>query len=251
VLTGLVNGDSRTNVGAYNPNEKAVTATIRLYDGPVLLGTKSVGLAGHTGTQLNNIYDQVGFGSLVRSNGYATVESSDSGSPLFTYAAEADNKSGDLILIVGAQDVSAPPGFNPPTATATTTSGAPTSTPTSPPSTPTPTSPAVVIVSLVATQFEWIFTGDGANGSTLVARVGQTYQLQIRDGDPPGTNAHGFSGIPSLGIPAQALTAGGPARTVTFTPNAGQLGNSFFSCDQSTCGTGHDSMLGTIRVVNP
>src|SRR6266704_223133 len=42
VLTGLVNGDSRTNVGAYNPNEKAVTATIRLYDGPVLLGTKSL-----------------------------------------------------------------------------------------------------------------------------------------------------------------------------------------------------------------
>ncbi len=252
VLTGLVNGDSRTNIGAYNPNEKAVTATIRLYDGSVLLGTKSVGLEAHAGTQLNNIYGQVGFESLVRSNGYATVESSDAGSPLFTYAAEADNKSGDLILIVGAEDVAAPPGFHPPTATATTTSGAPTSTPTPVPSTPapTPTSPAVVIVSLVATQFEWTFTGDGAVGSTLQAKVGQTYQLQIRDGDPPGTIAHGFSGIPSLGISAQALTAGGPAKTVTFTPNSGQLGDSFFSCDQSSCGSGHNSMLGTIRV-NP
>jgi hypothetical protein len=246
VLTGLVNGDSRTNVGAYNPNEKAVTATIRLYDGNVLLGTKSVGLEAHGGTQVNNIYEQVGFGSLVRSNGYATVESSDAGSPLFTYAAEADNKSGDLILIVGAQDVVAPPGFDPPTATATTTPGAPTGTPT-----PTPTSPAVVSVSLVATQFEWNFTGDGANGSTLQAKVGQTYQLQIRDGDPPGTIAHGFSGIPSLGISAQALTAGGQAKTVTFTPNSGQLGDSFFSCDQPSCGSGHNNMLGTIKVVNP
>jgi heme/copper-type cytochrome/quinol oxidase subunit 2 len=210
-----------------------------------------VGLEAHTGTQLNNIYDQVGFGSLVRSNGYATVESSDAGSPLFTYAAEADNKSGDLILIVGAQDVAAPPGFNPPTATATPP-GAPSSTPTPPQATPTPTptSPAVVVVSLVATQFEWTFSGDGADGSTLVARVGQTYQLQIRDGDPPGTIAHGFSGIPSLGISAQSLTAGGPAKTVTFTPNSGQLGDSFFSCDQSSCGSGHNNMLGTIRV-NP
>src|SRR6266545_6568167 len=42
VLTGLVNGDSRTNIGVYNPNNAPVTATIRLFDGPVLLGTTSV-----------------------------------------------------------------------------------------------------------------------------------------------------------------------------------------------------------------
>jgi hypothetical protein len=35
VLPGLVNGDSRTNIGVYNPNASGVTATIRLYDGPV------------------------------------------------------------------------------------------------------------------------------------------------------------------------------------------------------------------------
>jgi len=243
VLTGLVNGDSRTNIGVYNPNGNAVTVTIRLFDGPVLLGTTSVGLLGHAVTQVNNIYGVVGFGSLVRTNGYATVVSSNADSPLFTYAAEADNKSGDLILVEGRRTspIVVPPRGGP---------APPTPTPTAPP-TPTPTSPAVVVVSLVATQFEWTFTGDGANGSTLQAKVGQTYQLQIRDGDPPGTNAHGFSGIPALGISAQALTAGGPAKTVTFTPNAGQLGDSFFSCDQSTCGTGHNSMLGTIRVVNP
>jgi hypothetical protein len=253
VLTGLASGDSRTNVGVYNPNDSAVTATIRLYDGQVLLGTKSLGLPSHAVTQTGHIYNEVGFGSLVRSDGYATVESGNPAAPLFTYAAEADNRSGDLILVIGTADSAAPAGFNPPTPTATLT---PTSTPTLPPvtetPTPTPTSPAATVIGLSATQFEWTFTGNGAVGSTLAVRVGQTYQLQIRDGDPPGTTAHGFSGIPSLGLPALSLTAGSAAKLLTFTPDASKLGQSFFSCSESTCGTGsqHDNMLGTI-LVNP
>ncbi len=211
-LTSLVNGESRTNIGVYNPNPVAITGSIRLFDGPVLLGTVPVSLGPHAVSQYNDIYSSVGFGNLTRVDGYATVESNDSQNPLFTYAAEADNTSGDLILIIGSPDVAAPPGFHPPTATVT---------------------------NIEATQFEWNFTGAGASGSTLQARVGQTYQLQIRDGDPPGTIAHGFSGIPSLGLSAQSLTAGGPARTVTFTPTSGQLGSHFFSCDQSSCGSGH------------
>src|ERR1700693_2553916 len=86
VLTGLANGDSRTNIGVYNPNGVSVTATIRLFDGPVLLGTQSVGLSPHGVTQVNNIYGVLGFGSVVRSNGYATVESDNTAAPLFTYA---------------------------------------------------------------------------------------------------------------------------------------------------------------------
>ena len=104
VLTGLVSGDSRTNIGVYNPNDSAVTATIRLFDGAVLLGSKSVGLSGHAVTQTGHIYNEVGFGSLVRNNGYATVESDNPAAPLFTYAAEADNRSGDLVLVVGTAD---------------------------------------------------------------------------------------------------------------------------------------------------
>src|SRR6266404_5750772 len=121
VLTGLVSGDSRTNIGVYNPNASAVTATIRLYDGPVLLGSKSVGLSAHAVTQTGHIYNEVGFGSLVRNNGYATVASDNAAAPLFTYAAEADNRSGDLILIVGTADTVAPAGFNPPSAIASAT----------------------------------------------------------------------------------------------------------------------------------
>jgi heme/copper-type cytochrome/quinol oxidase subunit 2 len=249
VLTALSNGDSRTNIGVYNPNPGPVTATIRLFDGPVLLGTTSAGLAGHAFTQVNDIYRVVGFGSLVRTDGHATVESSDAGSPLFTYAAEADNKSGDLILIVGQPDVAAPPGFLPPTAAATSPpSSSPTPTPVAP--TPTPTAPSAVVVTLVATQFQWTFSGPGAEGSTLQLQAGQTCQLQIRDGDRSGTIAHGFGGIASLGIPAESLTAGGAARTVTFTPNSSQIGTHFFSCDQPSCGSGHGNMIGTIKV-NP
>src|SRR5262249_28865676 len=159
----------------------AVTATIRLYDGPVLLGTTSANLGPHGVTQINNIYAVVGFGSLVRNNGHATVESS--GGALFTSAAEADNKSGDLILIVGSKDEAAPIGFNPPTATVPPATATPTGPPPTATPTPTPTNPPTIVVSLVATQFQWTFTGTGASGSTLTAKVGQTYQLQISDGD--------------------------------------------------------------------
>jgi hypothetical protein len=257
VLTGLVNGDSRTNVGVYNPNEVSVTATIRLFDGPVLLGTHAVGLAAHGVTQVNNIYGDLGFGGLAKSNGYATVESDNASAPLFTYAAEADNRSGDLILIIGADDSVAPTGFNPPTATATPIPSEPTGTPTPPPATltptptVTPTAPALVAISLVATQFQWDFSGDGASGPQLVVKVGQSYQLQISDGDRAGTTAHGFSGIPSLALSALSLTAGASPKTLTFKPTTGQTGTHFFSCSESTCGTGHDNMLGTIQVVNP
>jgi hypothetical protein len=246
-LTNLMNGDFRTNIGVYNPNAVGVTVTLRLFDGPVLLGTVPVTLGPQTGAQVNDIYGQVKFGTLKTTNGYCTVESSVESAPLFTYAAEADNTTQDTIFVIGAEDVPAPPGFNPPTATASPT--VPAATPT-----PTPTSaPTTVVIDLSATQFQWTFTGDGGSGPTLVARVGQTYQLQIRDGDRAGTTAHGFSGIPSLGLSALALTAGGAAKTETFTPSVSQLGEHFFSCSESTCGTGsqHDGMLGTISIVNP
>jgi hypothetical protein len=251
VLTGLVSGDSRTNVGLYNPNDKTVTATIRLFDGTVLLGTRTVTLGPHAAFQTTHIYGEVGFGNLVRTDGYATVESSDPASPLFTYAAEADNTSRDLILVVGAKDVAAPPGFNPPTATIPATTATPAGPPSTATPTPTPTTPPTIVVSLVATQFKWTFSGaDGASGSSFTAKVGQTYQLQIRDGDPAGTTAHGFGGIPSLGLPAQSLSAGGAARILTFTPSSGQLGTHFLACDQPSCGTGHNDMIATITVVS-
>ena len=251
VLTGLTNGDSRTNVGVYNPNDVAVTATIRLFDGPVLLGTVPAPLAPRAVSQYNNIYGLTGFAGLVTVDGYATVTSESAQLPLFTYAAEADNLSGDLILVVGAADVPAPAGFIPPTPTATTTQAvpSPTPTPTPLPATPTPTPtarPAAVVVNMVATDFQWTING---GGSSFVMHVGQTYELRISDGDPIGRAAHGFGGIPDLGISAQALQAGGAPRVVTFTPTASQTGLFAFSCNQTSCGSGHSEMLGTLQIM--
>src|ERR1700693_6372182 len=85
VLTGLINGDSRTNVGVYNPNDTAVAATIRLFDGPVLLGTVPAPLAPHAVSQYNDIYGLAGFAGIVTVDGYATVTSDGSQLPLFAY----------------------------------------------------------------------------------------------------------------------------------------------------------------------
>jgi hypothetical protein len=260
VLTGLANGDSRTNIGVYNPNEKSVFATLRLFDGPVLLGATSVLLDAHAVTQVNNIYGVVGFGSLVRTNGYATVESSDAGSPLFTYAAEADNRSGDLILIVGAKDTAAPAGFNPPTATPTNAVPTPTPTPTptglvsgpTPTPTPAPTASAQTIQINVKA---WDFNPGGPISQPLVLKVGVTYKLIFHNVDSPQTinPKHGFSGISDLGLPGNDNIALGGADFVipSFTPQPFQRNSYPFTCTNNDCGgdpAQHAGMVGLLVI---
>jgi hypothetical protein len=253
VLTGLVSGDSRTNVGVYNPNASAVTATIRLYDGPVLLGTKSVGLSAHAVTQTAHIYNEVGFGSLVRSNGYATVESDNPATPLFTYAAEADNRSGDLILVVGAADNAAPPGFNPPTATASATPTV-TSTASAPSPTPTPTPPSgteTITINVKA----WDFNPGGPVSPAIVLKVGTTYRLVFHNVDTPQTTnpRHGFSGISDLGLPGNDnIEFGKPDFVIpSFTPQAFQRNAYPFACTNNDCGGDpqqHAGMVGFLII---
>ena len=253
VLTGLVNGESRTNIGVYNPNAVGVTATIRLFDGPVLLGTVPVGLGPRAVTQINNIYGVVGFGSLSRNNGYATVESSDAGSALFTYAAEADNKSGDLLLIVGAADVPAPPGFNPPTATITVPPPGATPTPTPTP-TRTPTPPAgtqTVTINVKA----WDFSPGGPVSPAIVLNVGTTYRLVFHNADSPQTTnpQHGFSGISDLGLPGNDDITFGKADFVipSFKPEPFQRNTYPFTCTNNDCGGDpqqHAGMIGFLVI---
>jgi heme/copper-type cytochrome/quinol oxidase subunit 2 len=169
------------------------------------------------------------------------VEASDE---VFTYAAQADNATNDTILIVGEADVAQPPGFVFPTPTITPTSSGPT-----PTSTPTPTPPgaAVIVVELTASQFEWDFATEGgqSGGNQFTFRVGQAYELRIRTSDV----THGFSGVPPLGIQGANISPG-DLEVRTFTPSASQTGTFPFACTVTTCGTGHDDMLGIIRVQN-
>jgi heme/copper-type cytochrome/quinol oxidase subunit 2 len=245
VLTSISNAGSgagfRANVGAFNPEDSAVTATFRIFDGGVQVGDSLVrNLPAHAGTQINNVFGAAGAGSQATTNAIVVVEAT---GEIFTYAAVIDNATTDPIFVVGAEDAVPEPGFTP-AATATPPGATPTPTPTRTP-TPTPTSPAATVVNLVATQFQWSFNG---GSSSFVMRVGQTYELRISDGDPPGTEAHGFSGIPGLGVSGAALTAGGPATVRMVTPNSGDIGPNFFSCNRTTCGTGHDSMIGSVEV---
>ena len=261
VLTNLSNagsatGSFRTNIGVYNPNPATVTATVRLYEsGSVVLGQTTLTLAGRTGSQISNIYQVVGFSTLSTTNGYATVESNN-GLPLFTYAATADNVTQDPVLVVGVEDQPAPPGFHPPTATPPGTGATPTPTPTAPAPTPTP---GATIVNLTARQFQWNFEGGrsesgcGNNGNCdFTMRVGQTYELHISDVDPAGNQPHRFSGVPSLGISgSDFLPPSGAATVIRFTPTAAQVGSThLFSCSNSACGIGHNTMLGNIDVEN-
>src|SRR6266496_2733571 len=247
VLPGLMNGASRTNVGVYNPNDASVSVLVRLYDGAVLLGTVPLTLGAKTGTQISNIYKSVGFETLVRTDGYCTVESSSSTVPLFSYAAMADNATQDTILVVGAPDVAAPPGFNPPTPTKIAGAGSPTPTPTSPPA-------SAQTISIDVSRFS--YTPGSSNPIEVTAGVATTLVFSSTD------VTHGFSGVPALGIAGtNVISPGDPGDpyggggkpviyTVTFTAPASARGQSYpFKCTASPpCGTGHDGMVGTLHV---
>jgi plastocyanin len=188
VLPGLMNGASRTNVGVYNPNDASVNVAVRLYDGPVLLGTVPLTLGPRTGTQISNIYKSLGYDTLVRTDGVCTVDSGGA-SPLFSYAAMADNATQDTILVVGAPDVAAPAGYNPPSPTPTGGSGGPTPTPTP---TPTPSAASTHIVNVGKLGHYFADAETGASTSTI--RVGDTIQWVWFDGPHSTTSGTCTSG---------------------------------------------------------
>jgi len=209
-------------------------------------------LGPHAVTQVNNIYGVLGFGSLVKTDGYATVVSSDAQSPLFTYAAEADNASGDLILVVGSPDQPAPPDFHPPTATPVLATATPTPT-------PTPTGSAVVTVMIDVKA--WDFSPGGPISPSLTLTVGQSYRLVFHNVDSPQTinPEHGFSGISDLGLPAAVNTIAlgqpdvtiPPATSPPFTPQPFQRGTYPFTCTNVNCGGDpqqHAGMIGLLII---
>jgi hypothetical protein len=245
VLTGLSNGLFRTNVGIYSGNDVGVSATVKLFNGAVLLGTETVTLGPRSGTQLNGIFQRFGQGSLVTTNAHAVVESDNPAAGLFTYGAVIDNATSDSSFVSGELDIPAPEG---PVATATPPPPAATPTPTPPAPAPTatrtptrtPTSPpSTTVVNLSASQFEWNF--DNA-GNEITLRVGRTYELHMTADDVQ----HGFGGIPALGLGGVTLNPGAPSVVRILTPTAGQVGNHSFTCSIE-CGIGHP-FDGVIRI---
>ena len=219
VLTSLANGAFRTNVGVYNGNDVGVAATVRLFDGSELLGTRTITLAPRSGTQINRIFEAVGRGDRTTTNGFAVVESEGASAPLFTYAAVIDNATSDPAFVAGAADEPAPPA-------------------------------QTVAIDVRA----WDFSPGGPNSAPLLLAAGTTYTLVFHNVDPPGTTnpRHGFSGISDLGLPGtDDISPGHDFVIPAFTPQAFHRGTHPFSCTQNECGGDpeqHRGMQGSIVI---
>jgi hypothetical protein len=176
---------------------------------------------------------------------------------LFSYAAMADNATQDTILVVGAPDVAAPAGYNPPSPTPTGSSGGPTPTPTPTGPSPTPTrTPTPGTQTITISVKTWDFSPGGPVSPSLILQVGTTYRLVFHDVDSASTlnPKHGFSGVSDLGLPAGDCARGGPDFVIpSFTPQAFQRGNWPFKCtqEQPPCGgdaESHQGMIGLIII---
>jgi hypothetical protein len=212
VLTSLANGLFRTNVGVYNGNDVGVTATVRLFDGLELLGSRTVALAPRSGTQINRIFDVLGRGDLTTTNALAVVECDNASAPLFTYAAVIDNATSGPAFVAGAEDERGPEA-------------------------------RTVTIDVRA----WDFSPGGPNSPPLALTAGTTYTLVFHNVDSPETTnpRHGFSGISDLGLPGtEDISPGHDFVIPSFTPQAFHRGTHPFSCTQNECGGDPEQHLG-------
>jgi hypothetical protein len=221
VLPGLANGLFRTNIGVYNREDSGVNVTIKLFNGTTLLGTQSVILGTHSGTQINRIFDAVGQSAMTTTNAFAVVTADNPTADLFTYAAVIDNATADSSFVSGEEDVAAPTG-------------------------PSPTA-ETINVSLSNYSFS------PGTSAPIQVTAGAATTLFFESGQ--GT--HGFSGISALGINGNnnisAAEEGDgygmaphPATTysVTFTAPASARGTTF----DFWCTVHPTTMRGTLRV---
>jgi len=106
VLTSIRNlgsGDGfRTNVGVYNREDAAASVTFTIFDGGAQVGNPvPVNVPGHSGAQVNRIFDAASAASHATENAIIVVNST---VQVFSYAAVIDNHTTDPIFVLGAED---------------------------------------------------------------------------------------------------------------------------------------------------
>jgi hypothetical protein len=103
----------RTNAGAFNPGDAAVSARFDVFDqAGRILGSATRSIRAHSGVQINDVFGEIGRGSEAIDDAVIVVTAT---SEVFSYAAVIDNGTSDPFLVIGAPDVAPPPGlFSPP-----------------------------------------------------------------------------------------------------------------------------------------
>jgi hypothetical protein len=106
VLTSIRNGGPnqgfRTNVGIFNAEDAAVDVTFTIFDGGTQVGSPVTrNVAGHSGVQINKIFDAAGAATHATENGVVLVAAS---GEVFSYASILDNNTTDPIFVRGAED---------------------------------------------------------------------------------------------------------------------------------------------------
>src|SRR5215467_3925321 len=117
VLTSIRNAGAgagfRTNVGVYNREDSTASVTFTIFDAGVQVGNPvPANVAGHSGAQVNRIFETAGAGTHATSNAVIVVNSN---VEVFSYAAVIDNNTTDPIFVVGAEDQRPPPPAPTPT----------------------------------------------------------------------------------------------------------------------------------------
>ncbi len=172
VLTSIQNGGAnlgfRTNVGVYNREDSATDVTFRIFDNGAQVGNSVThNVPGHSGLQVNRIFEAAGQAGHVTDNAVIVVSASHE---VFSYAAVIDNNTTDPIFVIGAEDQP----FQATTPTTPNTTATPTNTPPGPTVTPTQTPPAGSTRTVNVGQGGTNFVDQVSGNSTSTIHVGDT-----------------------------------------------------------------------------
>ncbi|HEY4230911.1 MAG TPA: plastocyanin/azurin family copper-binding protein [Thermoanaerobaculia bacterium] len=211
----------RTNAGAFNPTDGAVSARFDVFNAQgQLLGSQTRPIDAHSGVQINNIFGAIGRASESINDAVIVVTAT---AEVFSFAAVIDNQTTDPFLVIGSEDVPAPPGNVPPPAPTLTPT--PQATP-RPSATPTPTPVA---------QGQTVVVNVGQGGLNFVDQTSGSSMTRIHVGDTVrwvwvGGSHSTTSGSCSGGCHPDGLWDSGTGSGKTFERKFTQAGTFAYHC---------------------
>lgn len=114
IANGGVGRGFRTNAGAFNPGDVAVSARFDVFDrAGRILGSKTLSIRARSGVQVDDVFAAIGRASDSMDDAVIVVTAT---AEVLSYAAVIDNATSDPFLVSGAPDVTAPAGRVPPPA---------------------------------------------------------------------------------------------------------------------------------------